>query len=146
MTWFNFPGWGDYSLNGVAEKELAATGAHGYATQALADASPNASPNAIQAGLLQTFNAQSLSPAGAGTGGVLQTPHSTGGVTGAASNLAGNVGSGLLGGLFQKNIWMRAGEVLVGLILLGIGLNAMLKGKPLQVVTTAAGTVGKAVP
>jgi hypothetical protein len=30
------------------------------------------------------------------------------------------------------------------LILLGIGLNAMLKGKPLSVVTGTAGTVGKA--
>lgn len=146
MTWFDFPGWGLYELNGVAETELVALFAHGYATQAEATAHPNASPNAAQAALLQTFNAQSLSPVGGGVGGVLQTPHSTGGITGAASNIAGNVGSGLLGGLFQKNIWMRVGEVVVGLILLGIGLNAMLKGLPLQVVTTAAGHVGKVVP
>lgn len=46
--------------------------------------------------------------------------------------------------LTSANLWIRVGEVVAGLILLGIGLNAMLKGKPLQVVTGAAGTVGKA--
>lgn len=51
-----------------------------------------------------------------------------------------------LGGLFQPNLWMRVGEVAVGLILLAIGVNAMFKGKPLQVVTRAAGVAGKAVP
>ncbi len=46
--------------------------------------------------------------------------------------------------LFQASIWLRVAEVVAGLILLGIGLNSMLKGKPLQVVTSAAGGVGKA--
>jgi hypothetical protein len=46
--------------------------------------------------------------------------------------------------LTSANLWIRVGEVVVGLILLGIGLNAMLKGKPLQVVTGAAGVAGKA--
>lgn len=49
-----------------------------------------------------------------------------------------------LAGLFQKAIWLRVGEVVVGLILLGIGMNALLKGKPMTFVTGAAGTVGKA--
>src|ERR1039458_5355121 len=87
MTWFAFPGgWGDYELNGPAEKELAATSAHGYATQALADAHPNASPDLPQRVLLEEFKLQSVSPAGAGVLGVLQTPNSTGGVTGAVKN------------------------------------------------------------
>jgi hypothetical protein len=51
---------------------------------------------------------------------------------------------GFLSDLTSGQFWVRAGEVVAGLILLGIGLNAMLKGKPLQVVTGAAGTVGKA--
>ncbi len=46
--------------------------------------------------------------------------------------------------LTSANLWIRVGEVVVGLILLGIGLNAMLKGKPLQVVTQTAGVAGKA--
>lgn len=45
--------------------------------------------------------------------------------------------------LSQPGLWIRLGEVAAGLILLGIGLNAMLKGRPLQVVTGTAGKVGK---
>jgi hypothetical protein len=42
--------------------------------------------------------------------------------------------------------WIRAGEILAGLILLAIGVNALFKGKPMNVITGAAGTVGKVVP
>jgi hypothetical protein len=49
-----------------------------------------------------------------------------------------------IGGLFQASIWLRVAEVTIGVILIGIGLNAMLKGKPLSVVTSAAGKAGKA--
>ena len=48
-----------------------------------------------------------------------------------------------LGALFQAAIWIRVAEVAAGLILLGIGLNAMLKGRPLSAVTSAAGAAGK---
>lgn len=50
------------------------------------------------------------------------------------------------GALFQKNLWIRVAEVVIGLILMGIGLNSMLKGKPLTVITAPAGALGKAVP
>jgi hypothetical protein len=46
--------------------------------------------------------------------------------------------------LGQANTWVRAGEVVAGLILVAIGLNSMLKGKPLQFVTKTAGIAGKA--
>jgi hypothetical protein len=46
--------------------------------------------------------------------------------------------------LGQANTWIRVGEVVAGLILLGIGLNAMFKGKPMQIVTKTAGVAGKA--
>lgn len=49
-----------------------------------------------------------------------------------------------IGGLFQGAIWLRVAEVAIGVILIGIGLNAMLKGKPLAIVTSAAGKAGKA--
>lgn len=117
--WYNFPGYGDYNLTGVAAAEINATGAHGYPTQALADAHPNASPNAIQAGLLDSFNAASLSPVGAGgISGVLQTPHSTGGVTGAASNIA----SDIVGSVNAQNLILRIGEVALGIVLIAVGL------------------------
>ena len=48
-----------------------------------------------------------------------------------------------LAALFQAAIWIRVAEVAAGLILLGIGLNAMLKGRPLSAVTSAAGVAGK---
>lgn len=129
MTWFNFPGWGDYNLNGAAEKELVATGAHGYATQAQADAKPNASPSPAQQLLLQGFNLSSLSPVGAaGAGGVLQTPHSTGGISGAASNILGSTGN-IIGDatkfIGQGSIWMRATEIIAGLMLLYAGVKAL---------------------
>jgi len=40
-------------------------------------------------------------------------------------------------------LWRRLAEAAAGLILLAIGLNAMFKGKPLNVVTGAAGTLGR---
>jgi hypothetical protein len=48
-----------------------------------------------------------------------------------------------LAALFQSSIWLRVAEAVAGLILLGIGLNAMLKGRPLSAVTSAAGAAGK---
>ena len=47
-------------------------------------------------------------------------------------------------GLNLSSWMLRIGEILVGLVLVGIGLNSMLKGKPLAVVTGAAGLAGKA--
>lgn len=48
---------------------------------------------------------------------------------------------------FNLSGWfVRIGEILAGLVLLGIGLNAMLKGRPLQVVTSTAGLAAKVVP
>lgn len=71
--------------------------------------------------------------------------NSPGSAIGGAADAAGLGGiSGFLSRLASANTWVRVGEVVIGLILLGIGLNAMLKGKPMQVVTGAAGTVGKA--
>lgn len=45
--------------------------------------------------------------------------------------------------LTQANTWIRAGEIVAGLILLGIGVNALFKGRPLDTVTKVA---GKAAP
>ena len=76
----------------------------------------------------------------------------TGAATGAAnalqtltSNPLGGIAS-ILSGLASGAFWLRAAEVLMGLVLAGIGLNAMLRGRPLQVVTRAAGAAAKVVP
>lgn len=143
MTWFNIPGWGDYNLNGLAEKQLVALGAHGYATQAQADAHPNAAPSPAQEALLQEFNVSSLSPVGAGaTQGVLQTPHSTGGVSGAATNIAGNVASAFT--LNASGDWrrfaLRAVEVAIGGLLIIVAANHLATG---QSVATTIKKIGK---
>lgn len=50
-------------------------------------------------------------------------------------------------GKFSLSGWfLRVGEILAGLVLIGIGLNSMLKGRPLNIVTSAAGLAAKAVP
>lgn len=129
MTWFCFPnGWGCYNLNGVAEKELAATFAHGYATEAQAQSHLNAPPTVAQQTLLTGFRASSASPVGAGVSGVLSTPGSTGGIPGLVGSVASNITKGF------KFVWpggphfvMRLAEGVVGLVLLAIGLNALLK-------------------
>jgi hypothetical protein len=45
--------------------------------------------------------------------------------------------------LTSGNLWLRVGEVVAGLILLGIGVNALFKGRPMSAVT---GTAGKLAP
>lgn len=45
--------------------------------------------------------------------------------------------------LTSSNLWIRVGEVLAGLILLGIGVNALFHGKPMAAVT---GVAAKAAP
>lgn len=52
----------------------------------------------------------------------------------------------VVSGLMSGNFWLRVGEVIAGLILLGIGVNALFKGKPLDAVTKVAGAVPKVVP
>ena len=77
-----------------------------------------------------------------------------GAVTNAVKHDAGSVpgltGLAAIGDCFTKlgsaNLWMRVGEVLAGLILLGIGVNALFHGQPLRAVTNTAGAVGRIVP
>jgi hypothetical protein len=125
MTWFAFPGgWGDYNLNGPSEKTLALTGAHGYATQAEADAHVNASPDPPQVALLQTLKLYSVSPIGAGAFGDLKTPNSTGGVGGALANLTGNITGGLKWPSADTFL-VRALKIIVGGVLLVAGIMKM---------------------
>ena len=53
---------------------------------------------------------------------------------------------GFLSNLESGSLWLRLGEAIAGIVLLGIAANAIFKGKPLQVITGAAGTIGKVVP
>jgi hypothetical protein len=78
MTWFAFAGIGRvYDLRGVAEKELASTGAHGYATEQQALEKPNSEPNPEQSALLAEFDADAQLPAGGGALGVIAVENVT---------------------------------------------------------------------
>lgn len=63
-----------------------------------------------------------------------------------ASAAAASAAGSPLAPLFQSQIWLRVLEVVAGLVILAIGLNALFKGRPLQVVTGAAGLAARAVP
>jgi hypothetical protein len=65
------------------------------------------------------------------------------GVAGSLKSGAAAAASDVLGKFNIGSWFVRIGEILAGLILVGIGLNAMLKGKPMSVVTGTAGAVGK---
>jgi hypothetical protein len=119
MTWFDFPGgWGLYNLNGVSEKELVATGAHGYGTKAQAQAHPNKSPSPAQELLLQTLKVSSQSPVGGGISGDLQTPSSgTGG---------GDILNSAVKFISQSSLWTRVVEIGAGMLLLYAGVKALV--------------------
>lgn len=68
------------------------------------------------------------------------------GGTAALSGVGQDVVNDALKPLFQASIWKRMGEVSVGLILLAIGVNALFKNKPLSIVTSGAGALGKVAP
>lgn len=74
MTWFAFQNDGHvYDLNGLAEKELVATGAKGYSTEAEALAHRNAPANpTTQLPLLTAFVTAASFPFGGGIQGVIQ--------------------------------------------------------------------------
>lgn len=119
MTWFAFKGSGSvYNLTGVAEKELAATGAHGYATEAQAKAHPNAPESGAQAALLAADQVSASLPAGGGLSGVQS------GTTQAAASPIGTLAGflGLSGKISGTNLVIRGAKVIIGGLLLIIGL------------------------
>jgi hypothetical protein len=149
MTWFAFKNDGNvYDLNGAAEKELAATFAHGYGTMAEAVANPNDPATPDQAALLATFVAAASSPV-PGTGsaqGVIQVVNvnasgsQTGQISAANNPLVnaiaggGNVFAGLAGetlGLMDQlqhwELWASIGWLVLGLILMGLGMLLLLR-------------------
>lgn len=117
MTWFSFQGnRRDMNLSGVLEKQAAALGFHGYATQSQADANKN-SVNLIQAPELDAIeNSYSI---GGGSGGI----------TGADSpvpvpnqSAPGTLGRDILGNVAVGNWFLRIGEILFGIVLAGVGI------------------------
>ena len=135
MPWFNFVASDNTDhvvyLTGQQAQALEFLGAPPYATQAEAAAATPRQLNADWNPVQGLVGAPAVQPVAAGVNKV----------TGAATSVGD-----FLSRLTSANLWMRVGEFVAGIVLLGIGVNALFKGKPLQVVTGAAGAVGKVVP
>jgi hypothetical protein len=126
VTWFAFkdPHYPPIDVAGIQEKNLVIWGFHGYATKTQALANPNdVSP--LQKPILD--------------GAELDYQKSHGSFVPSLGDLPGisNVND-FLSRLVGGNIWLRIAEVMAGMILLWVGLNALTRG-------TAAGTAVQTV-
>lgn len=114
MTWFAFHGYQDINAGGAEEKELVSAGFHGYATKAQADANAN-SVNVFQGMLLDSLHiAHITNPL---PGGALSHVPVIGGISTGIETIGG-----FLGKLGEANTWLRIGEFLLGVILIGVGV------------------------
>lgn len=82
-------------------------------------------------------------------GGATPTGSQSQGLSQAIPNVAGAAASGIsqsiLGPLFQANIWIRVGEVVLGLVILAVGLARITHAVPVATkIATAVGTKGLA--
>lgn len=134
MTWFAFKGYQPIELAGAQEKEATALGFHGYATLAQATSHPN-SVNVLQKAYVNILEAdykqaKSVGQQPGGPNANLANPAADLRAGGAeAANLAGLPAIGdFFNRLTQAHTWLRVGEVVAGLILLYVGLNAAFRG------------------
>jgi hypothetical protein len=149
MTWFAFNGYNTIELAGLQEKEATSYGFHGYATQALAEKYRN-SVNFVQAPVLDLLEADYNTArfAGQQPGGPnsnLANPASIPGSVGtAAGNAAGGLGNFVLHttGNFHT-VLIRAAEIILGLLLIGIGLVKLSGGA--QAAISKVPVYGKAI-
>lgn len=139
MTWFAFHNDGHvYDLNGAAEKQLAATGAHGYATEAQALAHRNAPATALQAQFLAGYLTAASSPVGGGMAGVIQVLNTdaSGQNTSKVSPVNNPLTSGVAGALSaffgdtSSNWLLRTAEILLGLALIAVGVAKLTNAVP----------------
>lgn len=151
--WFAFKNDGHvYELDGLAEKQLVASFAHGYKTMAEAIAHKNEEANPFQALMLAQYVTAAASPAGGGSAGVIKVvevnaagkPTDT---VGPLSNPLINLGgTGSVVGdishwLGQQQIWVRGVEIIAGLMLLYLGMKASMS--PRGTLTGAASQGGE---
>jgi len=138
MLWFAFQNDGHvYQLDGVAEKSLVATFAHGYPTMVQAWAHKNSPANPVQASLLASYVADASSPAGGGLAGVVSVidVNPQGKQTGTVGPLSnplinlggtGSIVGDLSSWLGQQHIWIRAVEIIGGFMLIYLGIKASM--------------------
>lgn len=123
--------------------DVAAVAQHGFPKQAAAIGAFWSDPSAW------TFEKQLAAGGGNLVKGVGNTIANAGGAVGQVNaNVAADVGKGLasafdmsslISEVSNKNFWLRIGEGLIGIILLGIGVSIMAKGTPVASAATKAG-------
>lgn len=148
MTWFAFQGLNSgkaIDLAGIQEKDAVAIGFHGYSTEAQAEANPNAiNPiTQIEADLLiADYNAalqqqsqpggkNASNPIGAAATGILNQT----GIGSALNNI-----DDFFAKLKDGNLWLRVGEVVLGIVLIAASIGKLTGAN--NVVTS---TVKKAI-
>lgn len=143
--WYAFSGIGRAYLvqrGTAASTDADVSGVHGYSTIEQAVSNPNSNNAATQATISQWDTWASL-PVGGGTFGVIETVNITWNKnhTEATSSTQQNpvtaAGSSLLN-MNWSNWVMRIGEVVLGVVLIGVALNAMLNNPVVKSVGTAA--------
>lgn len=126
MTWFAFKGLNGgkaVDVAGIYEKSAVADGFHGYATESEAESHPNAI-NPLTKLLAESVinGATSLKQVGAQPGG----PNASNPVGAVAQQAGNDLGLGnvdkLFGNLTQKSTWIRAGEIILGALLMAVGI------------------------
>jgi hypothetical protein len=127
-------GWRTYAAAHPAMD--AGTAAQAYANQVLAEGLGTAVGAAV------TGTGDAAGQIGAGTAAGAAGVAKSGSGLGALLSSVDAVPK-FLSMLTSGNLWMRVGEVIAGLILFGIGVNALFKGKPMSTVT---GVAAKAAP
>lgn len=116
MFWIAFKGYNGgkaISLGAIEQAEATAYGMHGYPTAKEAEKKPN-SVNAIEKPQVNAW----IIAANDITGNPVKD------LGNAAGSAASGVASGIINWISQKAIWERAGEVLVGVILIYVGVKA----------------------
>ena len=149
MTWFAFKGLNGgkaIDLAGSQETLAAGEGFHGYATEAQAEASPNAVNPVTQLladAWIADYNAavkENAQPGGANADILNPATAAAAAATGAVNSVPGlqQVGS-FFGALAEGSTWTRVAEGILGIILIAVGLARLTHAVP--IVTKIAGAV-----
>lgn len=146
MTWFAFQGLNGgkaVDLAGTQEKQATVEGFHGYATEAQAEAAPNAVnlvTRVFADGWIADYHAATKEGAQPGGPNNILTPGGLGGAVVQGSPLSGLAAIGdFFGRLSQGATWIRVAEGLLGIVLIAIGLARITHAVPIA--TKIAGAV-----
>jgi hypothetical protein len=154
VTWFAFQGLNSgkaINLAGLQEKEATAEGFHGYSTQAQAQAHPNAiNPitEVIADALIADYNDAVTEGAQPGGPNNILTPSGLGGAITSAAESESGVGS-IINFIKQGSIWIRAAEILLGVVILYAGVKSIVtpagQAPVTQTFASTARNTGKAI-